>query len=182
MQAGQHLARAATLCPRQHAVEHAPGDQRHERARHAMAGAVADDDGITVIDRLEPEEVAAYDIARLPNQEMVGGDRGEFLARRQDRGLDAARIAQALQDELVGRSGPLLAFLDLGEIAIHRDAATAGDVAARVICSQVPSARRSKSGSVGLRCCARRCRSQPERRPLASSISPRSTALRMISS
>jgi hypothetical protein len=114
MQAGQHLARIAALCPRQHAVEHAPGDQRHERARHAMAGAVADDDGITVIDRLEPEEVAAYDIARLPNQEVIGGDRSELLARRQDRGLDAARIAQALQDELVGGGGSLLAFLGYG--------------------------------------------------------------------
>ena len=39
-----------------------------------MAGAIADDDGIAVADRLKPEEVAADDVARLPDQEMIGRD------------------------------------------------------------------------------------------------------------
>ena len=42
MQPAQHRAWLVACGNAQHAVEQAPGDQGHERARHAMAGAVAD--------------------------------------------------------------------------------------------------------------------------------------------
>ena len=59
-----------------------------------MSGAIADDDGVSVADRLEPEEVAADDVSRLPDQEMIVAHGGELAQLRQDRGLDAPRIAQ----------------------------------------------------------------------------------------
>ena len=49
----------------------------------------------------------------------------------QNRGLDATRIAKVLQDELVGGGGPLLAFLDLREIAVDSDSAAAGNATFR---------------------------------------------------
>ena len=88
-----------------------------------MAGAVPNHHGIAVADGLEPEEIAADDIARLPDEEMVGGDAIELAARRQHGGLDAAGIAQALQDQLIGGGGALLAFLDVGEVAVDGDGA-----------------------------------------------------------
>ena len=124
MQPGENLARILARRQLQHAVEHAPGDERHERPGNAVSGAIADDDGVAVADRLEPEEVAADDVARLPDQEMVVAHRGELAQLRQDRGLDAPRIAQALQDELVGGGGALLALFQLGQIAIDGDAAS----------------------------------------------------------
>ena len=88
-----------------------------------MAGAIADHHGIAVGDRLEPEEIAADDVARLPNEEMVGRHRFELAPRRQHGRLDAARVAQALQDELIGGGGPLLALLHLGQVAVDGDGA-----------------------------------------------------------
>jgi hypothetical protein len=64
----------------QHAVEQPPGDQRHEGSGNAVSGAIADHDRIAVLDRLEPEEIPAYDVARLPDQEMVGGHLVELTA------------------------------------------------------------------------------------------------------
>ncbi len=86
-----------------------------------MSGAVADHYRVTVLDRLKPEKIPADDVARLPNQEMVCRYGPEFLTGRQDGGLDAARITQALENELIGGGGPLLALLDLGQIAIDGD-------------------------------------------------------------
>ena len=61
---------------------------------------------------------------------------------RQDGGLDAARIAQALQDELIGGGGALLALLHLGEVAID------GDGAARSRCdARSPEASGRRSGA-----------------------------------
>ena len=91
MQAGQHLARIVAIGAAQHAIEQAPGDQGHERARHAVAGAVADHHGIAVVDGLEPEEIAADDVARLPDEEMVGGDLSS--SRRAGSTADWMRLA-----------------------------------------------------------------------------------------
>ncbi len=88
-----------------------------------MAGAIADDDGVAFLDRLKPEEIAADDVARLPDQEMIVRHRCELAGLRQDGGLNAARITQALQDQLVRRGGALLAFFKLGQVAIDGDAA-----------------------------------------------------------
>jgi hypothetical protein len=118
MQPGQQLTRLVVRNLAQHAVEQAPGDQRHKGARHPVPGAIADHHSITVIDRLEPEEVATDDVARLPDEEVVGRDRVELATGRQNGRLDTARVAQALQDELIGCRRPLLAFLDLGEVAV----------------------------------------------------------------
>jgi hypothetical protein len=90
-----------------------------------MAGAIAHHDGVTIWNRLEPEENAADDVARFPDEKMVGGHGFELVARRQDRRLDAARVAQALQDQLIGGGGFLLALLDLCEIAIEKTARSA---------------------------------------------------------
>jgi hypothetical protein len=90
-----------------------------------MAGAIAHHDGVTIWKRLEPEENAADDVARFPDEKMVGGHGFELVARRQDRRLDAARVAQALQDQLIGGGGFLLALLDLCEIAIEKTARSA---------------------------------------------------------
>ena len=49
--------------------------------------------------------------------------RGEIAHLRQDGGLDAPGIAQALQDELIGGGGALLALFQLGEVAVDGDAA-----------------------------------------------------------
>ena len=96
MQSGQNLARIVAISAAQHTVEQAPGDQGHERARNAVAGAVPNHHGIAVADGLEPEEIAADDIARFPDEEMVGGDAIELAARGEHGGLDAAGRAQAL--------------------------------------------------------------------------------------
>ena len=72
---------------------------------------------------LGPEEVAADDVARLPDQEMIGGEHSELPPLRQDCGLDAPRISQALQDQLIGGGGALLAVFQLGKIAIDGHAA-----------------------------------------------------------
>ena len=79
---------------------------RYERAGHAMPGAVPDHHRVAVIDRLEPKEVAADDVARLPDEKVVAGDLVELAPGRQNRGLDAAGIAQALQDQLIGGGIP----------------------------------------------------------------------------
>jgi hypothetical protein len=54
---------------------------------------------------------------------VIGRDGVELAASRQNRRLDSARIAQALQNELIGCRSPLLAFLNLGEIAIDGNGA-----------------------------------------------------------
>ena len=123
MQSNEHLAWILARRHLQHAIHHAPGDEGHEGAGHAMAGAIADHNGMPVADRLEPEEIAADDVARLPDQEMVGAHGGEIAHLRQDGGLDAPGIAQALQNELIGGCGALLALFQLGEVAVDGDAA-----------------------------------------------------------
>ena len=54
-------------------------------------------------------QITTDDVARLPDQEMIVAHGGELAQLRQDRGLDAPRIAQALQDEQVGGGGALFA-------------------------------------------------------------------------
>ena len=123
MQTDQHLARVIARRQLQHPIHHTPGDERHEGAGHAMTGAIADDYGMSVADRLKPEEIAADNVARFPDQEMVGAHGGEIAHLRQDRGLDTPRITQALQDELICGGGALLALFKLGKVAIDRNAA-----------------------------------------------------------
>ena len=69
----------------------------------------------------------------------------QFLARREHRRLDAARIAQALQNELIGGGGALLALLDLGQIAIDGDGTAAASVRRSLTWSQRPSERAEAS-------------------------------------
>jgi len=57
---------------------------------------------MSVTDRLEPEEIAADNVARLPDQKVVGAHGGEIAYLRQDGSLDAPRMTQALQDEPIG--------------------------------------------------------------------------------
>jgi hypothetical protein len=78
------------------------------KAPGTPSGAIAHHHGVAFRDRLEPEEIAADDVARLPNKEMVRRHRFEFPPSRQHSRLDAARVTQALQDELIGGRGPLL--------------------------------------------------------------------------
>jgi hypothetical protein len=69
--------------------------------------------------------------------------------------LDAPRVAQALQDELVGGGGALLAVFELGQIAVDGDAAA---ILGAPLTDLNPAslARCSNTGSPGLQCCARR--------------------------
>ena len=91
VQADQDLARLVARGAAEHAVEQAPGDERHEGTGHAMARAIADHHRVAVMDGLEPEEVAADDVARLPDQKMIG--RHASSSRRAGRTADWMRLA-----------------------------------------------------------------------------------------
>lgn len=53
-------------------VQGVVGDERHEGPRHAVAGAVRDDEQHTAQPAATPEDVAADDVAWLPDHEMLG--------------------------------------------------------------------------------------------------------------
>ena len=52
-------------------IEQTAGDQSHESAGHAVSRAIPENNEVSAICAMEPEEVPADDVSRFPDQEVV---------------------------------------------------------------------------------------------------------------
>lgn len=98
MNFGQHPGRVALEAVEAHPIQGRLGDERHERARHAVSGAVAHAEEHAALAPCEEKHVAAHHVALAPPDEALRENSGQVGRLGQEGALNAGGVVDARFD------------------------------------------------------------------------------------